>query len=203
MELRDFEKRVLEIYACHGEYVQTKTMVLLEDAGIKFSKSQLSKLLRTDKGMAYIEEVQRREGIRVTSIRNRVVEELSALAFSKITDVLDVSPNGTVTFRPDVPELVQKAVKSIKLTRRKTGTNDYEDVLEIQMHDKKGALDSLSNILNLQRRIGEELNKDEEANVMRFVGVNIIGPPDKKSLDEELSIDLSLPLLPEPKEIEL
>ena len=71
------------------------------------------------------------------------------------------------------------------------------------MHDKKGALDSLSTILNLQRRIGEELNKDEEANVMRFVGVNIIGPDDLKQLDVLPEIDLSLAALPEPKEIEL
>ena len=192
--LSEKEKRQLSIYVAAGEYVASKTCVLYGDEVGELTTAgdaqALRKLVKKEHALEYIEELQRHQGIILTSVRNHVVEEYSALAFSNLADVVRVTDTGAITVRAfdDLPKQVQSAVKSIKLSRKKSG-DEWEDVLEIQMHDKKGALDGLSHVLNLQRRIGEELSRDEEENALQFVGVSIKGPPEKKT------IDLSMPPL--------
>ena len=145
---------------------------------------------RSPVGMAYVEELQQRQGIVVTSIRNKVVEEYSALAFAKLSDVVKVDKEGGISVRAfdDLPAAVQSAIKKVKLVRKRSGGDhgEFEDILEIEMHDKKGALDGLSHVLNLQRRIDEELTRDDEEHVLEFAGVKIIGPQSKPVLDLSL-----------------
>ena len=195
--LSEKEKHQLSIYVSAGEYVASKSCVLYgEEVGeitTAADAQALRKLVKREHALEYIEELQRRQGIILTSVRNKVVEEYSALAFSNLSDVLQVTDTGGITVRAfdDLPKSVQSAIKTVKISRRKSG-DDWEDILEIQMHDKKGALDGLSHILNLQRRIGEELTKDEEENALQFAGVSIIGPAEKKVIDFSMP-----PLLPE------
>lgn len=185
------ERRILEIYVSTGEYMQRKSCALyLEETGDVLAGGTLSKLIKTELGKAYIEELQHLQGIKITAVRNKVVEEYSALAFSNLSDVVQVGEHGiTVRAFDDLPKTVRSAIKTMKISRKKAG-DDWEDVLEIQMHDKKGALDGLSNLLNLQRRIGEELNQEDEDKVLAFAGVNIIGPAQKKIPDLTAQIEL-------------
>jgi hypothetical protein len=81
----------------------------------------------------------------------RTVAELSAIAYSNITDLVRIDEAGSFCVRPfnEVPERVLLAVQSVKLKRTSNGSRDnpvFEDVIEIKMHDKCKALTALAEI---------------------------------------------------------
>lgn len=195
------QRKAIEIYVGAGEMNGRKTCILYEqETGERYPQPTFQKHIKLPEARKYMDELLYRQGVRVTSIRNRVVEELSALAFSNLTDVVGMLADGTINVRAfeGLPKSVQSAIKSVKLVKRKSG-DDFEDVLEITMHDKKGALDSLKDVLSLKRRIGEELDEGSEREVLRFAGVSIIAP--KKALPEielelpEEEIELDMPII--------
>lgn len=192
LPLSEKQRQVLEIFVSTGEYMQRKTCALFEDRyGERFPQPTFQKLVKRGPAKEYIEELQYRQGIRVTAVRNKVVETLSSLAFSNIEDIIDIK-NGTVSVKDfeDLPREAKGCIKSLDAYRRRvSGTKDeYEDVLKVQLHDKKGALDSLTDLLNLKRRFGEELDEKDESNVFRFAGIQIIGPQPKKVIELDMPI---------------
>ncbi len=182
LELSLRQKKVLSIYVGDAEYSGRKACILFEEElGQRFPQATFAKLVKRPQARAYIDELQYHQGIRVTSVRNKVVEEYSALGFSNIAEIISVKENGAIVIRAfdELPKATQKSIKKIKLVRRKiSGGEDgeFEDVLEIEMHDKIRALDGLTDVLNLKRRIEDELTEQDEKHVLQFAGVKIIGP---------------------------
>lgn len=81
----------------------------------------------------------------------RTLAELAALAYSNITDIVRIDESGRYCVRSfdEIPERALAAVQSIKLRRTSTGNREepvFEDVIEIKMHDKRGALATLAEL---------------------------------------------------------
>lgn len=86
----------------------------------------------------------------------------------------------TVKPSSDIPREVAAAVKKIKSTTRtiigKDGGDDIETTtIEIEMHDKKGALD-------LQARVAGMLRDTKVADHSRYTLIMNIGPPPEEDV---------------------
>ena len=81
----------------------------------------------------------------VDELKNRVLDELRAMAFIEATDIYEVGPNG-ITVKPssEWSDDAKKAVASMAQSESQFGTN-----LKITMHDKKGALELIGKHLKL------------------------------------------------------
>jgi phage terminase small subunit len=124
--------------------------------------------------VAYVEELQRKriEGRLIT--QDRTVEEMAAIAYSDLTDVLTITETGSLVVKDldSLPRNVTSAIKKIKLTRRKgDGDGEFEDVLEIELHDKVKALAMMAQYQGLLAGDGASDAPTP------FEGLQIVPPP--------------------------
>jgi hypothetical protein len=110
----------------------------------------------------------------------RLIRESSALAYASLTDVLDWDKEGRVKVKAssEIPREVAAAIKKIKSTTRSIPQEDgppiEETKIEIEMHDKKGALD-------LQARIAGMLRETKVADYSNYTLNMYFGePPEEK-----------------------
>ena len=84
----------------------------------------------------------------------RVFDELSALAFADIRNVMKFSEDGTFSVA-DLSGVDTRAVKKLKIRKepsKKIGNNIVEgaDIIEIELYDKKAALSEMAEILSMK-----------------------------------------------------
>jgi len=125
-----------------------------------------SDLLRNPKIQVSIQSLRSERSQRVEADADAVLREISQIAFSNITDVIDFGPNGcTVKDSSKVPSEVRAAVAEISCTETERGK-----AFRVKMHDKLAALNlaarhtGLTNDLNQAlatfRRYGYILQKE-------------------------------------------
>lgn len=85
-----------------------------------------------------------------------IFDELKALGYSDINNVMEMK-DGILTVR-DFDKIDTRAIKKIKIKRIKETYSEEEDVttatdiIEIELHDKKGSLAELAEILGLKKK---------------------------------------------------
>ena len=101
-----------------------------------------------------------------TPKRDAVLQELEAVAASSITDVLWWDNAGNVSVRPseDLASHVKAAIKKVKVT-----PTAYGNQIEIEMHDKMRALNTLAKHYGLMEVVQDE-------NRPSIIGINLHGP---------------------------
>lgn len=101
-----------------------------------------------------------------TPKRDAVLQELEAVAASTITDVLWWDQAGNVSVRPseDLAGHVKAAIKKVKVTPTQHGNQ-----IEIEMHDKMRALNTLAKHYGLMEVVQDE-------NRPSIIGINLHGP---------------------------
>ncbi len=107
-----------------------------------------SKLLRNTKVSAYISERMEERQKRTEITQDRVLQELAAIAFTDVTDIVSIS-NGNVRVKDTsvLTDSQKKAIAGIKV--------DKFGNIEIKMNDKESALELLG------RHMGSWINKLE------------------------------------------
>tara|TARA_R110002074_G_scaffold139781_4_gene285766 strand:- start:769 stop:1335 length:567 start_codon:yes stop_codon:yes gene_type:complete len=76
--------------------------------------------------------------------RDRVLDELSAIAFTNLEDLIDFDKADATLIEKDQRRLnTRSAVKKIKITRKFESNGESTETLEIELHDKLKALDML------------------------------------------------------------
>ena len=119
----------------------------------KTAEVQASRLLSLVKVQAEISKAMEDRGKRTGITQDRVLAELSAIAFAKATDYVEVDDVGSVKIKPtaELTDEQKKAIASIK-----EGANG----IEIKLTDKTKALEMLSRHLGL---FNDKLNVNVEA----------------------------------------
>lgn len=133
--------------------------------------------------VAYVEDLQReRLAGRVIS-QDRTLEEIFAIATSNVADVVTVTDEGHFLVRSldGLPRHITAAIKKIKLTRRQIpgekteeGGAVFEDVLEIELHDKVKALALLAQHQGLL----DPANANND-HTPAFAGLEIVAPTEE------------------------
>lgn len=119
----------------------------------KGAEPQASRLLSNAKIQVEIAKAMEDRGKRTGITQDRVLAELSAIAFAKATDYVEVDDDGSVKIKPTaaLTDEQKKAIASIK-----EGANG----IEIKLTDKTKALEMLSRHLGL---FNDKLNVNVEA----------------------------------------
>lgn len=119
----------------------------------KGAEPQASRLLSNAKIQVEIAKAIEDRGKRTGITQDRVLAELSAIAFAKATDYVEVSNDGTVKIKPtaNLTDEQKKAIAGIK-----EGANG----IEVKLVDKTKALEMLSRHLGL---FNDKLNVNVEA----------------------------------------
>ena len=96
-------------------------------------------LLKNPKILEAINQYEKGLSTRFISYKERILKELSILAYSDITDYLN--PNGTfrITNLKDLPPQVTRAIKKFKVKTTISGGNTYQEV-DFELYDKASAL---------------------------------------------------------------
>lgn len=86
-----------------------------------------------------------------------VYDELKAIAFSDIRNTMDFASDGGFSVK-DLSNVDTRAVKKLKIRReadRKDGKKVIpgDEIIEIELYDKKGALSELAEILSMKKGI--------------------------------------------------
>lgn len=130
-----------------------------------------SKLLTDIRVKALVERLQKDKARRLEIDSDRVLAELSRLAFSNIKGIFDGS-DGLLRV-VDLDDDMAAAVQSVKVTKKPSGEQDengnqqYEDVVEYKLADKKSALDLLGKHLELfVDRSKMDLNVTDETSML-------------------------------------
>jgi len=100
-----------------------------------------SRLLKKPVVKAYIKKLQRERIERLQIRSDRVLANLSAMAFADMRGMVD--ENGRLRRLEDLPDDLAASVQSFKVTQRKGEDGLYEDVLEYKFIDKKGVNETL------------------------------------------------------------
>lgn len=84
-----------------------------------------------------------------------IFDELRALAFSDVRNVMDFSEDGTFSVK-DLSTVDTRSIKKLKIRKepsRKEGDSVIEgaDIIEVELYDKRGALADLAEIVNMKR----------------------------------------------------
>lgn len=109
-------------------------------------------LMKNKKVQLAIEKWEKFLANRFINTKERVLKEMSILAFSDIQDYLDV--DGNLKIWSELPSQVTRAIKKLKIKTTKRiekGTNDeiqFKEV-EFELYDKKAALDQMGRELGL------------------------------------------------------
>lgn len=80
--------------------------------------------------------------------RDRIIEELTVIAFADIRDFYTAGPEGMTVRPPDeLPPALRRTVKSVTVTHTAQGAK-----VRLTLHDKRGALNLLRRMLGLNER---------------------------------------------------
>jgi phage terminase small subunit len=129
----------------------------------KTARSQGQRLLTNVDIKAAIDQARAVAAERARTDASRTLEEVGALAFSDVGQILDFS--GPVPrLRPgdEIPEAARRAIASIKLKRYTEGTGDQAreaEVVELRLWNKLGALEKLMKHLGLLTQRVEHTGK--------------------------------------------
>lgn len=128
-----------------------------------------------------LEEDERRYGI----TRDRVIREYASVAFSRITDAVDLDEEGDLSLRnlEELPDRVQVAIRKIDSTSSpgEFGTSYKRG---IEMHDKLGALDRLAKMFGWDPGRGSKVTLPDGTTVEggEFAPITIYQLPDNRRL---------------------
>ena len=94
-----------------------------------------------------------------------VLRELSIIVFAQLTDVIEWTATGNAFIKgsEDIPANIRPAIKKIKKYRKNMGTQedpDWQDIFEIELHDKVKAINLAMQHLRLLGDEGSEDKKD-------------------------------------------
>ena len=107
--------------------------------------------------------------------REAVEQELAAIGASEITDIIQWDDAGKVTI-VDSDSLPIRSRRSIK--KMKVMPTQYGNQIEVEMHDKLGALRLLAKHYGM-------LNVDSSQNKPSVLGINIKGPQTTYEIKEK------------------
>lgn len=98
--------------------------------------------------------------------REAVIHELEAIAASEVTDVISWTADGQVAMKPsdELSHGARKAIKKVKVTPTRLGSS-----IEVEMHDKMGALRMLAKHHGL-------MDSTSDINRPSVIGINLKGP---------------------------
>lgn len=104
----------------------------------------------------YLRELKAQSLARHHDAKDRIVEELAAVAFADIWDYMEPGPDG-LTAKPleELPPTLRRAVAGLSVSR-----TYYGGTIRLRMHDKIRALDKLIQLFGLDDRVD---TKDSEA----------------------------------------
>jgi phage terminase small subunit len=111
--------------------------------------SKASRLVRNGKVRAYLQKLRDKATERTLIDGVKIINEYAKLAFTDISDYIDIDKEGNVIFRPfdtiDKEKLaaIESIKKRSKTTSNKDGTEHTTTTKEIKLHSKLNALDSL------------------------------------------------------------
>lgn len=107
-----------------------------------------SRLLRTPSVAAAIAERKAARSEKTGVEAARVIEEMAAVAFSDIGDIIDFSgPTPRLRKPEDVPERARRALSSVKVKRQREGSGEDAvdvEIIEFKLWDKNAALAQLA-----------------------------------------------------------
>ena len=126
------------------------------------------------KVMRYLHAMQADRARRWGVSKVLVMEELVALAFSDVTDIMDFT-DGKLTVRDlsSLPRHVTGAIKKLKLKRQAVGDpqdGEFEEVLEVEFHEK------IKPLMMLGQAYGIGADPDADREMVRWTGVEILPP---------------------------
>lgn len=171
-ECTDLQKAWAESYVGEARFNATKAAEI-----VGLTPTQGPKMRSKEHVMAYVEELQRGAVKSRLISQARVLEEIIGLALSDMTEIVQVE-DGKLIIRnfADLPRHVRTSIKKIKLRRQNKGEGDFDEVLELELHDKLKPLEMLAKWQGLLD--GDGKKEDEETPV--FTGLTIVGPDTKK-----------------------
>jgi phage terminase small subunit len=120
-----------------------------------------------------VKEIARRIGPKLKAQEvetDRILKELSAVAFTPLDECVDYGPGRAELREPkDMTEAARHAVKSVKVKRRttllkETGQTTTSIETEITMHSKTRALDLLAKVTNM-------INQAEKVQIFNLVNI--------------------------------
>lgn len=101
-------------------------------------------LLKNKKVLAVIDGLEKELSTRFLSTKERVLKEMSLLAYSDIADYTDANGRIDVTNLRSLPPQVTRAIKKVKMIRRTvvtpTGTTVTDEKLDFELYDKERPL---------------------------------------------------------------
>lgn len=101
-------------------------------------------LLKNKKVLAVIDSLEKELSTRFLSTKERVLKEMSILAYSDIADYADANGRIDVTNLRSLPPQVTRAIKKVKMIRRTvttpTGTTVTDEKLDFELYDKERPL---------------------------------------------------------------
>ena len=151
-QLTDKQKRFCEEYLIDMNGTQA---AIRAGYSKKTAHVQASQTLSISKVQEYLQELRSEQQERVRVDADRVLQELCAIAFSKITDVVNIE-QFDISFRDDIVPGAQAAIQSMVMIKSShesnQGANSTERI-QLKMHGKLGALKELGNHLGLFREL--------------------------------------------------
>lgn len=151
-KLTDKQKRFCEEYLVDMNGTQA---AIRTGYSKKTARVQSAQMLSISKVQEYLQQLRAEQQERVRVDADRVLQELSAIAFSNITDVVNID-RLDITFRDDIIPEAQAAIQVMNMTKGSQGSNQGShstERIQIKMHGKLGALKELGNHLGLFREL--------------------------------------------------
>ena len=110
----------------------------------------------------YLRELKAQSLARHHDAKDRIVEELAAVAFADIWDYMEPGPDG-LTAKPleELPPTLRRAVAGLSVSR-----TYYGGTIRLRMHDKIRALDKLIQLFGLNDRVEDKADDKAEAHDM-------------------------------------
>jgi hypothetical protein len=144
-------------------------------ASVGMSESEGRRIRALPHIVDYIEMLQAERLASAALKGDRVLAEMIALAFSDMADIVRVEDGRLIVSDfENLPRTVTTAIKKIKLRRSNKAEGDFDEVLELELHDKLGPLTKLFEYLGLA---GEGADAAHEK--PKFTGLTLIGPGGK------------------------
>lgn len=142
---------------------------------VRTARQQGSRLLMKVDVVARVRELQRTIGLRLEVSQERVLKEFAKIAFTDLTDVVDIS-TGQPRIRSslEIDPVHYSAISEVVMNR---------DGLRIKMYDKKAALDSLAKYLGMHTD-GMDLSNLEGQRAGVTYWVEFVSKEKKKGVKE-------------------
>lgn len=134
----------------------------------KTAEQEASRILKKPQVKAYLVRARKKRAELVEKTDEQIIREYERLAFSCLTDFVDFDSTGAVVMSSRIlSEDVKPALKSIFVDEHsyinKKGKPGKNVRVKIDLHDKKGALDSLAKIKGLfvksEKAVGQSFAK--------------------------------------------